>query len=362
MKKSLVYSLILLLLFPLGVLAESKPEISSVHVAGSDKKYSVGEEVEVEFSAYFSNLFKDKNTGLAIMIMEIDYDSEVLLPYKIESPYFDTEILETEDHKYYLYSEVIFPVQNNACASGLYCGDYNARVSFYIKKYKETPPVVSIKNIEAYLFDVQNGELREEDIITISKVVNETYKMDVKPSEDYYIEDIKPITKNEELPKIENIPKKNSIKKPTSVESTDNDLKKLEIEGYEINFDKYKHQYTIDIDEAVNNLNITVETNNAKATYKITGADNLKENKNKVEIEVTSESGDTNKYTIFANRQKNVETKETDLKDEKDQIKQINDKMLVYGGITLGVIGLLILIAIITKIHKNKALNKYLDK
>ena len=93
MKKSLVYSLILLLLFPLGVLAESKPEISSVHVAGSDKKYSVGEEVEVEFSAYFSNLFKDKNTGLAIMIMEIDYDSEVLLPYKIESPYFDIGVV-----------------------------------------------------------------------------------------------------------------------------------------------------------------------------------------------------------------------------------------------------------------------------
>lgn len=372
MKKSLSIFIIVLMFLatPLKVLAATQAEISAANVIGPNKKLEVGEEFAVEYSAHFSNLFKDGLKGIAEILLEIEYDSEVLIPSTITSPNFTSSIFLDKDNKYYIYSVVSENIKNNACVEGmLYCGDYKATVNFYIKKYKETPTTLKIKNVTASILNLEDVDLEDIDqdspekyIQIIQKEVNETFTLDIKPSDEFYNEGIKDILKKGEVPKVTEIPKLDNIKKPTEVKSVDNDLKNLEIVGYELDFDKSRHQYTIEIDSDVNNLEIKAETNSSKAKYKITGADNLKENDYKVEIEVTSEDNKTSKYTIIANVKKSDEKENTENKIDEDQemLKQINAKMLLYGGIALGVIFLIIILAIIGKIRKDRYFKKYL--
>ena len=78
--------------------------------------------------------------------------------------------------------------------------------------------------------------------------------------------------------------------------SSDNTIKELIIENYELDFEPEKQKYNLTIDDE-KELNIKVKLNDEKATYKITGNQNLKNN-SIIAITVTAEDKSQRKYTI----------------------------------------------------------------
>ncbi len=66
--------------------------------------------------------------------------------------------------------------------------------------------------------------------------------------------------------------------------------------------------YTLSVGSDVFSLNFTVTTSDEKANYSITGNEKFVVGENKVEIIVTAENGDINKYTITVTRARPIET------------------------------------------------------
>ncbi|MDD4808874.1 MAG: cadherin-like beta sandwich domain-containing protein [Bacilli bacterium] len=84
--------------------------------------------------------------------------------------------------------------------------------------------------------------------------------------------------------------------------STNNNLKNLKIEGFNISFSSKVLEYEFDIPNNINKLDIKAEAEDSKATIKINNIDELKVNLNIITIEVKSENGDIKTYTIKVNR------------------------------------------------------------
>ncbi len=100
--------------------------------------------------------------------------------------------------------------------------------------------------------------------------------------------------------------------------SSDNTLKDLKVEGYELNpaFDKNKTDYSLTVPNDVRKIKVSATKNDSKAEVHGTGTIELKEGLNKVAVEVEAENGNSKTYTI------NVTVKELDPIDvEVDGIK-----------------------------------------
>ena len=74
-------------------------------------------------------------------------------------------------------------------------------------------------------------------------------------------------------------------------------LSNLEIEGYKIKFDAKVTQYSVNIKEGVNQLNITATPSDDKSVITIEGNDKLK-NGSKIKIRVTAEDGTYTDYFV----------------------------------------------------------------
>ena len=83
--------------------------------------------------------------------------------------------------------------------------------------------------------------------------------------------------------------------------SSDNYLSSLSIEGYEIDFDKEKTEYTLDVDEDVTNINISATPRDDKATVMGTGNIKLTDGVNNIKITVVAENGNEMVYNIVIN-------------------------------------------------------------
>ena len=86
--------------------------------------------------------------------------------------------------------------------------------------------------------------------------------------------------------------------------SDDATLWSLSVEGYDINpsFDKKTYEYSLDVENNVEKVNVVANKNNANARVEGAGEIELKEGNNKVEITVTAQKGNTITYTININR------------------------------------------------------------
>ena len=80
--------------------------------------------------------------------------------------------------------------------------------------------------------------------------------------------------------------------------STDNSVKSFTVTNYDIKFNRDVKTYNILVDEDVNSIEVIVVPNDSKATVKISGNDKLIPGSNKVIVQVISESGDANEYTL----------------------------------------------------------------
>lgn len=85
--------------------------------------------------------------------------------------------------------------------------------------------------------------------------------------------------------------------------SNNNQLKSLNIVGYEIDFISDKLEYFIDVNKDVSYLDVKAEVSDNKSKLVISGNDNLVSGNNKISILVTSESGKTLEYIVNVNKE-----------------------------------------------------------
>ena len=82
--------------------------------------------------------------------------------------------------------------------------------------------------------------------------------------------------------------------------SSDNYLKELGVEGYELSpkFDKDTLEYSLKVDESVEKIKINVTANDSKASVSGAGEITLTPGENKIEIKVTAENGNEKVYKL----------------------------------------------------------------
>lgn len=87
--------------------------------------------------------------------------------------------------------------------------------------------------------------------------------------------------------------------KPTY--SSDNNLKSLSIDGYELTpkFDKNTIEYKLTLDQSIEKIKINASANHEKAKVNGTGEFSLSNGENTFEIKVTAENGNEKKYKII---------------------------------------------------------------
>ena len=146
--------------------------------------------------------------------------------------------------------------------------------------------------------------------------------------------------------------------KENYIESSNNYIEELEIEGYNLKFREFTTEYELTVDKDVNSLKVNVKLLSDKAKYKVTGNDDLKANDNTIKIEVTAENGEKNIYTIKVNHEKEVVQEKRIV----EEMKWYENTYVKYGAIALGIIiGIIIIVNIILRI-KDFKIEKKLNK
>lgn len=127
--------------------------------------------------------------------------------------------------------------------------------------------------------------------------------------------------------------------------SSNNNLKNITIEGYEIDFDKDILEYEITVGSDVTSLDISALVEDYSAWAKIEGNENFQEGENIVTITVYAQDGSTKTYRLLVNKEKAKETTVVIDDEEDEEENNINtEKVVIIILIILVVIGLLYLI------------------
>ena len=121
--------------------------------------------------------------------------------------------------------------------------------------------------------------------------------------------------------------------------SSNNYLKLLEINGYDITFDKDTLEYSIKVKSDVTSLDIKAIAEDSKASVEITGNEKFKKGNNTVLITVKAEDGSTREYKITVNKEE-----KKDVLTEVDSSSNTAEKVVIIILIILVVLGLLYLI------------------
>lgn len=121
--------------------------------------------------------------------------------------------------------------------------------------------------------------------------------------------------------------------------SSNNYLKSLEVDGYEVEFDKYTEEYKITVKNDVISLDISALAEDNRSRVEITGNGEFKEGENTVTITVTAENGNTREYKLVVTREEKKQAV-TDVEDSSNTA----EKIVIIVLIILVVLGLLYLI------------------
>lgn len=122
--------------------------------------------------------------------------------------------------------------------------------------------------------------------------------------------------------------------------SSNSYLKTLEIEGYEITFDKETLEYKIKVKSDVTSLDIKAIPESNKSRVEITGNEKFKKGNNTVTITVTAEDGSTREYKITVDKEAEKKDALTEIEDSSNTA----EKIVIIILIILVVLGLLYLI------------------
>lgn len=119
--------------------------------------------------------------------------------------------------------------------------------------------------------------------------------------------------------------------------SSNTKLKSIDIKGYDFKIDGNSITYHLTIKENVSKLDISVVTNDDKATYEIVGNEKLKDG-SEIKINVTAENNEKASYRIIINKEK--------------------EKNSILPFILIGSLILIIIIVIIVIVMRKKKNNK----
>lgn len=122
--------------------------------------------------------------------------------------------------------------------------------------------------------------------------------------------------------------------------SSNNYLKLLEIDGYEVKFDKEVYEYKIKVKSDVTSLDIKALAEDYRSRVEITGNENFKKGENVVTITVTAENGTTKEYKIVVEKEAEKKGAITEIEDSSNTA----EKVVIIILIILVVLGLLYLI------------------
>lgn len=372
MKKVLFCFLSFLLFLPV---ASAKASITSTSISEVSET-EAGKYINVSFEVNFSGILKDteNSDGIYIVALEIDFDNEILNYMGVSADGYDSEVV-TEDGKYYVLSTVRVYNNANKCIDGfLACANYSATLKFYVKNSEKASTDIKLTEVASYVLPIDTSlesyteENLEElsytkEIVRTIPIKQENKKVEDVPAKEIPTETAKPEIDTSIIEKAQQeIKNNNSNSNQNTTNNTENKesstlqetkqedtkssncyLMSLEIDGYPFDFQKDKLEYSVQIDNYRQSLDIKAVTEDFRAKYKIEGNENLKD---KITVTVTAEDGSKKIYVIHI---KKVESK---------LVKNIK-KYSIYVGI--GIIIILILCLIGSKIS-NRKLNKMIKK
>ena len=337
MKKWILLFLMLILPFKVDALSikESRLIGSSIVTAGTN--------VNMNFHIDFKGFDDEENTlGIWVINYELEFDEKDIIIQDIKSQSWDS-VLYKENNKYYIQS-IIKKENKNLCFNNmLYCNNYLEEITFFVKTNDEKNIDIKIKDITIGLIDtsVKKDKYLEEDL-NIIKSTNDLAKTITIKKTNIAIKEVTMEYKDFK-------PELGEILVEEEEKSDNNYIKSLYIKDYMLNFDKEKENYDIEISDDVNSLDIDVLLEDDNAEYKIKGANNIKNNRNKIQIEVVAPNGDVRLYTI------NVKKLVTKVVKEKN-------KFIIPSIIVGGIILIVIIILMIRSYLYDKKLDKALDE
>lgn len=115
----------------------------------------------------------------------------------------------------------------------------------------------------------------------------------------------------------------NNADNKTEEKSRNNNLKELSVEGYEI-VKVDDHYYTLSVSNDVTSINVKATAEDSKATVNGAGKHDINVGENNIDVIVTSESGEENKYIIKVTRKDGYYLEDLDSILKNDSITDIN--------------------------------------
>lgn len=350
-KKLFVVSIWLFVLFliPFNVRAFS---VSGVSFTGPNE-VKVGDNFDLNFKLNFSDISYRGPMGIYTVAFRFSYDKNVVAPTSVKSniPY---STLTTDSSGNATVISIVSDLddKNYECVDQtLFCdNEYTVSINFAVKASNPTNTSVNIVETGVGLFKVVSGVTAypADDMVEVQVEAGQTVSLNV----------VKPAVVA--TPKKDN--NNNNIPDTPVSKSNNKFLKSLEVENYTINFDKYKYNYDIIVEDDVNSLNVKADVQNSKAQYTITGNDDLKKNDNKVVIEVTAENGDKNIYTIYVKKKSDTNEEKKESSNFKSASINIDKKYMKIGSILAVVICLIVIISFIIKKINDRKIDKLVDK
>lgn len=336
MKKILILLIFLLLPFNVKALNIKETKIigSSIVKAGSQ----VDMNVHIDFKGFDD---EENKLGIWVINYEVEFDENDIIIEKINGGTWNSTLYK-ENNKYYIQS-IINRENENLCFNDMfYCNSYLESITFFVKTNEEKNIDIKIKDITIGLIDtsIEKDKYSEEDL-NIIKSVNEAVKTITIKKTDMAIKEVT-MAYETIKPELEEIIIEDE-------KSNNNYIKNIYIKDYELNFDKEKETYELEILDTINSLDIDVLLEDKDADYRIKGANNIEKNNNKILIEVTATNGETRIYTI------NIKKLVTKV------VKQKN-KFIIPGIICGGVILIVIIILLIRNYLYDKKLDKALEE
>jgi len=98
----------------------------------------------------------------------------------------------------------------------------------------------------------------------------------------------------------------NIISNENNKKNSNSKLKELTVDGYDIEFNENLYEYSIEISNDINNIDIKATPSNDNSKIVISGNDNLIIGKNEVTVNVIAEDGSQTNYKIYVIKKSNV--------------------------------------------------------
>ncbi len=372
MKKIII--VLLIMFFPIFIYAQ---EIEKVDITVPSKA-SINSNISVSFDLTFSGLNAKSTNGYGIggYTFQLDFDDTVLVPASIEkNEFFNINLYKDENKKYHVIATINKDNKSKKkCADNvLYCSNIKNTIVFNVKSTSLTKTNIKVFAVSAYLYKV-NSELKDTDRLIIDSIkdVNKDIKIVKSNLKSSNTKNISSKIQTKEIEKT--VESRVQDYKILSDSKSNNYLSALEIEGYDISFDKHILTYDLSVNTDVSNIVIKATSENEKAKIEIKGNDDLNQKENIVEIIVTAEDKSKKTYKINVIKEsqneeeipQEIETKE-DIKNLYNDIKKKLEnketiKLLeIIGVILFGIIVFVVIVKVIMNRKLNKKIKKFED-